>query len=210
MTSTRRPGFFSRRKAGYTAACSWKRAGVTRESDPHAMGAGRCVCHPRLRQSENVLKFEHVIVVNDADNPLVADLTRDQVWFGLMCRAEDPRPFLPGLDTCVILERSENVLVRALSFGQVVIHDEVLIEPLEALTFESKATSQHAGGSLRISIEEPAPGELILRFVYRTTLPESESDPDGAYAGFVKAAYHSSDLDTVRVIRDIAGSAQRH
>lgn len=156
------------------------------------------------------MKFEHVIAINDPDNPLVADLTRDQVWFGLLYRVEDPRPFLPGLDACTILERGEDSLLRALRFGQVVIHDQVFLEAFEAVTFESRATPQHAGGSLRISIEEPNENELILRFVYRTTLPESESDPEGAYAGFVKAAYHSSDLDTVRVIREIAESAQTH
>lgn len=156
------------------------------------------------------MKFEHVIAINDPDNRLVAELTRDQVWLGLLYRAEDPRPFLPGLDACTILERTEDSLVRALHFGQVVIHDQVFLEPFEAVTFESGATPQHAGGSLRISIEEPQPNALILRFVYRTTLPDSESDPDGAYAGFVKSAYHSSDLDTVRVIRDIVESAQTH
>lgn len=156
------------------------------------------------------MKFEHVIVINDPDNALVVDLTRDQLWFGLLYRVEDPRPFIPGLDACTILERSEGSLARALHFGQVVIHDRVVLEPFEAVTFESRATPQHAGGRLRISIEEPAKGELILRFVYHTTLPDSENDPEGVYAGFVKAAYHSSDLDTVRVIREIAQSAQAH
>lgn len=156
------------------------------------------------------MKFEHVIVINSPDTPPQAMLTRDQLWFGLLYRAEDPRAFLPGLDACTILERTPDSLVRALHFGQTVINDEVFFEPFEALTFESRATSQHAGGHLRISIEEPRQNELALRFVYRTTLPDSDSDPGGVYADFVKAAYHASDLDTVRVIREIAESELTH
>ncbi|MFN3985573.1 MAG: SRPBCC family protein [Rhodocyclaceae bacterium] len=154
------------------------------------------------------MKFEHIVVINEPANPLVTDLTREELWFGLLCRAEDPRPFLPGLEACTIVERSETTLLRELRFGAAVIRDKVEMVPMESMTFESSATAEHAGGTLTISIEEPAPAELVLRFSYRTTLPDAAGDPDGKYAGFVKSAYHSSDLDTVRVIRMIAESGR--
>jgi hypothetical protein len=154
------------------------------------------------------LKFEHLVIVNEPANPLIADLSREQLWFGLLCRAEDPRPFLPGLDACTIVERSDNVLVRDLQFGKVLIRDRVELTPMQSVSFESEPTDEHAGGRLTITIEEPEPDALMLRFVYRTTLPEGGLDPDGAFAEFVKAAYHESDLDTVRVIRMIAESGR--
>ena len=46
------------------------------------------------------LKFEHLIEVNDLANPLLTPLTREELWFGLLCRAEDARAFLPGLEAC--------------------------------------------------------------------------------------------------------------
>lgn len=150
------------------------------------------------------LKFEHLIEVNDLANPLQTLLTREELWFGLLCRAEDARAFLPGLEACRIVERSDTTMVRSLHFGHAVIRDRVTFEPLQWIRFESEATPEHAGGSLTISIEEPEQGALFLRFCYRTTLPEGGED--GRYAEFVRAAYHQSDVDTVRVIRMIAES----
>jgi len=150
------------------------------------------------------LKFEHLIEVNDLANPLQMQLTREELWFGLLCRAEDACIFLPGLEACHIIERSEDRLVRDLHFGSAIIRDCVTFDPLHWMRFESEANEEHPGGSLVITIEEPEPGALFLRFAYQTSLPEGGEE--GRYAQFVRSAYHQSDLDTVRVIRMIAQS----
>lgn len=156
------------------------------------------------------MKYEHLVEVNDVANPLVEALTREELWFGLLCRAEDPRPFLPGLEACEIVSRGETRLSRVLRFGQVEIRDEVSFETMEWVRFESAATAEHAGGSLTIRIEEPRAGALFLRFSYVTTLPEGAGSAEGQYADFVKSAYRESDIDTVRVIRMIAESSRLH
>ncbi len=153
------------------------------------------------------MKFEHLVQVNDLANAAQSRLTREEVWFGLLCRAEDPRPFLPGLERCVIVERGEHELVRELHFGAAVVEDRVSFRPLQWMRFESSATAEHAGGSLTISIEEPEPGEVFLRFRYATTLPEGASQ-DVQVAEIVRSAYHESDLDTLKVIRMIAESGR--
>jgi len=153
------------------------------------------------------LKFEHLVVVNDPADPLLTELTREELWFGLLCRAEDPRPFLAGLEACTILERSETALLRELDFGGALIRDRVILTPTESVRFESECTETHPGGSLTIRIEEPAARQLVLRFRYLTTLAD-DGGADGDYAEYVKSAYHQSDLDTVRVIRMIAESAR--
>lgn len=154
------------------------------------------------------MKYEHLVEVNDSANPLMEALTREELWFGLLCRAEDPRAFLPGLDRCRILARDDTSLQRVLHFGQAVIHDKVSFEAMEWIRFDSEATPEHAGGSLTISIEEPHSGALFLRFCYLTTLPEEAGAGEGQYAEFVKSAYRESDIDTVRVIRMIAESCR--
>lgn len=150
------------------------------------------------------MKYEHLVEVNDASSPLVEALTREQLWFGLLCRAEDPRPFLPGLEACEIVARSATGLRRVLRFGQAAIHDRVSFADLNWIRFESEATAEHAGGSLTISIEEPQAGALFLRFRYVTSLPEDAVAGEGQYTEFVKSAYRESDIDTLRVIRLIA------
>ncbi|KAI5915668.1 SRPBCC family protein [Thauera sp. 2A1] len=152
------------------------------------------------------MRFEHLIEVNDLENPLQTALTREELWFGLLCRAEDARAFLPGLEACRVVERSDEHLVRDLHFGSAVIRDRVTFRTLDWICFESEANEEHAGGSLRITIEEPQQGALFLRFQYQTTLPEGGGTEDGQYAAFVRSAYHQSDIDTVRVIRMIAES----
>lgn len=154
------------------------------------------------------MKFEHVVIVNEPDNPLLTDLSREELWFGLLCRVEDPRPFLPGLERCSVLERSEDEVLRELDFGELKIRDRVTLEPMESVTFEAQKTAQHAGGTLKIRIEEPAPAQLVLRFLYRTTLDEHDEGVTDMVTDFVRSAYHESDIDTVRVIREIVSNAR--
>jgi len=153
------------------------------------------------------LKFEHVVIVNDPDDPAIVDMSREELWFGLLCRVEDPAPFLPGLDACSIVERHERGVVRELAFGSLRVRDRVTLQPMDSVTFEAEKTGEHTGGSLTIRIEEPARGQLVLRFIYLTTQPEQE-DGSTMYADLVKSAYQQSDIDTVRVIRDIVANAR--
>jgi hypothetical protein len=98
-------------------------------------------------------------------------------------------------------------MVRELHFGGAVVEDRVSFAEMQWIRFESAATAEHAGGSLTISIEEPQPGQVFLRFQYATTLPEAAGE-DLRVAEYVRSAYHESDIDTVRVIRMIAESGR--
>lgn len=164
----------------------------------------------RIRGDNNGMKFEHLVEINDPQNPMLPLLTRDQLWQGLMFRAEDATAFLPGLEACVILERGDCMLQRRLDFGQAAIEDCVTWSRYEWMCFEVAATGDHAGGTLTITIEEPEENHLFLRFAYATTLGESANDEDAAYAEFVKSAYHESDIDTVRVIRTLLAGDTAH
>jgi hypothetical protein len=148
------------------------------------------------------LEFEHLLEVDDQTEPI----SREDLWFGLLCRAEDARPFLPGLERCQILERHQNELLRELCFGQALIRDRVRWSTPDWISFEIEAMPGHAGGCLTISIEESETG-LSLRFRYRTDLPEAGGE-DEKYTDILRAAYYRSDLDTLRVIREIARSAR--
>ena len=116
------------------------------------------------------MKFEHLIQINDPENPLIDTLTRDQLWQGLLHRVENPIPFLPGLESCTILEREADTLLRELDFGPAVIQDRVTLADMTSVRFDIQPSETHPGGSLHISIEEPEPTFLFLRFAYQTTL----------------------------------------
>ena len=152
----------------------------------------------------SAMNFEHLIQINDQENTLVQPLTRDQLWAGLLHLVENPVPFLPGLESCTILERQANELLRELDFGPATIQDRVTLVETHWVRFDIIPSEAHAGGSLTITIEEPEPGFLFLRFAYRTTLASNPNSEDRAYIEYVKSAYHQSDVDCVRLIRTLA------
>ena len=156
------------------------------------------------------MNFEHLIQINDLQNPLIVALNRDQLWQGLLHRVEDATPFLPGLESCTIVERHAGHLLRKLDFGAAVIHDRVTMRERHWVRFDIVPSEQHAGGSLTISIEEPEPGALFLRFAYTTSFGTNPNSEERAYIDYIKSAYHQSDVDCVRIIRTLAagGSPQ--
>jgi hypothetical protein len=42
------------------------------------------------------MRFEHLVEINDPLMPLLTELTREQLWRGLVLRAEDPTQFIGG------------------------------------------------------------------------------------------------------------------
>lgn len=152
------------------------------------------------------MKFEHLIQINDLQNPLIAVLSREQIWRGLQQRVENAVPFLPGLERCTIVERHADHLLRELDFGAAVIHDRVTLSEGHWVRFEILPSEHHAGGTLTITIEEPEPQALFLRFAYATTFAADPNSADRAYIDYIKSAYHQSDLDCVRLIRTFAAS----
>lgn len=152
------------------------------------------------------MQFEHLIAINDPGNPLVMPLSRRQLWAGLLHRVDNPVPFLPGLESCTIVERTDEYLLRELDFGAAMIQDRVTMAEMRWVRFEILANAEHAGGTLTISIEEPDAGYLFLRFAYQTTLAANPNSEERAYVEYVKSAYHQSDIDCVRIIRTLAAA----
>ena len=147
------------------------------------------------------MNFEHLIQINDPLNPLVEAMTREQLWEGLVLRAEQPQLFVLGLDTCTVLSRTGNTLERELHYGQATVRDRVTLLANESVRYDILATESHVGGSLTMTIEQPDDLQLFLRFEYSTTLPVSDEEDARRTQEIVKSAYRESDIDTVRLIR---------
>jgi hypothetical protein len=149
------------------------------------------------------MQFEHLVQVNDPLLPLLDPLSRAQLWAGLVRQAEDPASFVPAMDRCRILERRDNYLKRELTFGRHVFVDHVALQPQERLRYDSDVEGVHAGSHLTVTIEEPGPGLLWVRFQYRT-VSHTEGDDDARVDGARRAAYEEADIDTIRRIRQLA------
>jgi len=149
------------------------------------------------------VRFEHLVEVNDARNPLVAVVTREQLWRGLVWRAEQPQLFVHQLSEATILTRTEARIVRALRYGDVLVTDDVSFVPFERVHYDIAAQDEIPRSSLTMSIEEPRPGALFVRFFYADDCAE-----DTVVDELRRAAYQDADIDTVATIRSLAESGR--
>jgi hypothetical protein len=150
------------------------------------------------------MKFHHLIEINDLLNPLVDFLTREQLWHGLVLRAEMPTLFMPHLDQCTIVERTPTSVSRELRYGTVVVRDRVSYTPQEEVLYEVPAQGEIAASRMTMRIEEPQPKAFFVRFDYEEGSPEVTGTMDAFYNEFRRSAYYEADLDTIRTIRQLA------
>jgi hypothetical protein len=154
------------------------------------------------------MKFEHLIEINDPLNPLMDTITREQLWRGLVLRAEDPKRFVPHLDECTIADRASGSFSRRLRYGELLIADRVTLTPLEEVRFEVPAQGEIAESLLTMRIETPAEHVLLVRFTYDDGNPNAQDQTGKMYEDFKKSAYQESDIDTVKIVRQLAAEGK--
>jgi hypothetical protein len=154
------------------------------------------------------MKLAHHVEINDPLNPLPNTLSRSQIWRGLVLRAEQPQLFIPWLDDCVITSRSETTLSRSSHFGEVVVRDEVVLTPQEKVVYRVPAQKEIPASLLTMRIEEPEPGVLFVRFEYdhdeEQDARAAADNAEAMYDDFRRSAYEEADIDTIRMIRQLA------
>jgi hypothetical protein len=151
------------------------------------------------------MQFSHLIQINDPFNPLIDPLSREELWRGLVLRAENPLLFVLALDRFEIVERSENALARVLHFGKLRLRDTVSFSPMQQVRYDIEAAGDSPAATLAMTIEEPAPGQLFVRFDYETR--ETAAPLQEFYSSFARQAYVEADIDTISTIRRLAADS---
>jgi hypothetical protein len=157
---------------------------------------------------EKTMKFEHLIEINDPLNPLIDTITREQLWRGLVLRAESPKLFVPHLDECTIGARESGSFSRRLRYGELVIEDRVLLAPMQEVRVEVPAQGEISASTLTMTIEAPSEGMLFVRFCYDDGHDAAADEVNKMYDEFKKSAYEESDIDTVRILRQLAAQGK--
>lgn len=150
------------------------------------------------------MKFTHLIEINDPLNPLIDPLSREQLWRGLVLRAETPKTFVPHLGRCEILEKSELSLSRALHYGDLVVRDRVTFLPRRQVIYHVPPQKDIPASKLTMTIEEPEPEVFFVRFEYDDGADETADTANAFFNDFRRSAYQESDIDTIRIIRQMA------
>ncbi len=154
------------------------------------------------------MKFEHLIEINDPLNPLIDTITREQLWRGLVLRADNPKLFVPHLDECSIDARTETSFRRRLRYGELVVEDVVILTPLHQVRYEVAAQAQISASSLVMTIEAPSPLTLFVRFQYDDGHDAQTDAANKMYDEFKRSAYQEADIDTIRIVRELAGAGR--
>jgi hypothetical protein len=149
------------------------------------------------------MKFEHRIEINHLDNPLIPLMTREQLWNGLVLRAEFPGLFISYLDACTITARDLDGLARVLQFGDVKIVDLVQFEFLNCVHYRVPLQGEIPESNMKMTIEEPVPGALSIRFSYEDGYLEAEYEKNAPYHDFRRSMYVEADTNMVSVLREL-------
>jgi len=153
------------------------------------------------------MRFEHLVQVNDPRQPLLTEVSRAQLWRGLVRRAERPAEFVLGLDGATIDDRLDEPgllqFSRTLDFGTFQVRDRVRLTADHLSVTEVEAAAGYAASRLTIRIEEPAAGGLFLRFTYESGEEPGGGELDALTGQLREQAYRNADIDTVWRIRDL-------
>lgn len=149
------------------------------------------------------MKFEHLIQINDLRIKDTTEISREQLWKGLVLRAESPQLFMEHLDNCDILDRSTDTLHRVLHYGELTIEDHVTLLPLIHVHYHVPQQGEVPASHMRMTIEEPEDSALFVRFEYDIQDGMEETEETKMYNDFRRSAYQEADMDTVRIIREL-------
>jgi hypothetical protein len=122
--------------------------------------------------------LSHTMPINNTE----PQLTRPQIWQGLVLKAENPVPFLKSMSACTVIERGDNWLLRDFTLRGEDMQERVTFEPEERVTFVR--TESSAMGSVVNEIVELDDGALGLRFTFSLDVDglEEGSPEESAFA----------------------------
>ena len=147
------------------------------------------------------MRYEHLIQINDLTRPDLPVLERAQLWLGLLARAERPALFDPNIDATRVLRRDATYLEHEVIRGTRATFEMVQLDGASSIEIGIGTGTEFEGSTLRISIEEPRPKALFLRFVYELVGPTVPVDEGEQRA--LRQAYYYADIETVHRIRTL-------
>src|SRR5437899_11605292 len=96
-----------------------------------------------MQETETVIYVAKEIEVNRGLSSGEPRLTRSQVWKGLVMKAENALPFVPGMAVCTVVERFEDGLVRDIVFRGEGAREKITFRPEEKVTVVRLSGNAH-------------------------------------------------------------------
>jgi hypothetical protein len=147
----------------------------------------------------------HALPVNVPDEPR---LDRQQVWEGLVLKANNALPFVPAMTYCEVTQRhSDTVFDRDIDFRGQRFTERITLEAPHRVTF-----TRIAGpvlGTIANEIESTDDGDLALRFSFALVVTgvAGGSAEEQAYADSMTGDYLQAVAATLNAMRRLAEAA---
>ncbi len=152
------------------------------------------------------MHYEHLVAVNNPNNSSGFSISRKQLWQGLMLRVESPQLFIPNVEHVALQERTEHLILREMQLGVLLVRDTIRLQQESQIDFLTEPGEHHQGGRLVLTIEEPEPTNLFVRFCYNT--PSSSDPEETKYESYLQKMWHQVDVECIRIIRGLAESGR--
>lgn len=151
-----------------------------------------------------MIELSHSVLVNgpgDAETPV---LTRDDVWDGLVMKAENALPFVPKMEKCDVVEQRENFILRDIRFAGDDLREAVTLTPKTSVEF--RRVQGRVLGVITNEILENADGALELKFSFALEIEGAEpgSREERDYETNMRDAYLGAVVATLGAIRKMA------
>ena len=132
-------------------------------------------------------------------------LSRTQVWRGLIMKAENALPFVPAMESCTVLERSGDGLVRQVSVRGDRLVERVTFTPEVEVFFQREDSAGAPAGWITNVISESEHG-LLLTFTFALILPGlAPGSPQERQSGeTMKVSYVEAVAATLAAMRRFA------
>ncbi|MEU9047193.1 MULTISPECIES: SRPBCC family protein [unclassified Kitasatospora] len=146
--------------------------------------------------------ISETVRVNDPANPDEVHLTRDDVWAGLVRKAENAVPVVAAMDECTVLERTERGLIREVVFHGERVREEIVFHPKTRVSFFRD--DEAARWVIHNDIDEDEHG---LTLTFRGELDLGGGEAEEAAATRMHGGYLLAIQTTLKLTREVVRNA---
>ncbi|ROQ94494.1 uncharacterized protein DUF1857 [Streptomyces sp. 2132.2] len=109
-----------------------------------------------------VTRIEYTLPVNDPVAEDQVQLSRDDLWTGLVAKAADPRPYVPAITECTVVSEGPQGLVREITRAGDRFREVVVFDIGHRVSF--RRADEREVWTIDNVIDEDATGALVLTF----------------------------------------------
>jgi hypothetical protein len=147
--------------------------------------------------------LSHAVLINPPGATPV--LTREQVWRGLVMKAENAVPFVPGMDYCRVVERHADGLTRDVSFRGQPMRERITFAPPVQVRFDRIDSPATTWVTNTVSDSDEG---LLLVFTFGVTIDgvPAGSEAERQRGAQMREAYVAAVGATLAKVRELAAA----